>query len=223
MQKDSVTLAPEILAAKLLSRALHDVAGPTSGLTAALDLLGDAESGELHAQALALARDSLTQMAARIAFCRAAYGGGGLDTEAFETLLQIPFQGSRARLESSTIMPGAPPTLIQGALILLQLSVEALASGGSARLSLELQNGTWRALVEGEAARVRMAPETRSGLDGQALGAGLSGRWAPARYLRALADSAGGSLEISVDERGFRLGFACRDELAPSLRQASEV
>jgi hypothetical protein len=219
MENVSDAVAPELLAAKLLSRALHDIAGPASGLTAALDLLGDAENGALHTDALALARDSLAQIAARIAFCRAAFGGGGtLDGEAFTALMQTPFAGSRARLELGAVAPGGPAVVLQGTLILLQISAEALAAGGAARLSLEPIKGVWRARVEGEGRRIRLAPEAVAGLRGRGLGPGLSGRWAPARYLQALAQSLGGALDVSADEVRFRLDFTC-----PSQRAAKNA
>jgi hypothetical protein len=210
MEKDRHVLAPEILAAKLLARALHDIAGPTSGLTAALDLLGDTQNGAMHAEALDLARDSLAQMAARIAFCRAAFGGGGgLDGEAFAALMEIPFVGSRARLDRGILTPGAPPVVLQGALILLQISGEALASGGAAHLTVEPINGKWSARVDGEGARARVVPETFAGLGGMGLKSGLPGRWAPARYLHALAASVGGALDFGAKEGRFWLAFTC--------------
>lgn len=210
MISDNNTLAPEVLAAKLLSRALHDIAGPTSGLSAALDLLHDSNSGDLHKEALALARDSLTEMAARMAFCRAAYAGAGeMDGEAFAVLAQTPFAGSRARLELSEVTPGAPRVVIQGALILLQISAEGLASGGVARLTLKPHNAAWRARVEGEGARARVVPETLAGLEGLGLESGLPGRWAPGRHLHALAASAGGSLKFSAQDGQFWLALTC--------------
>jgi histidine phosphotransferase ChpT len=210
MQHPSDALAPEVLAAKLLARALHDVVGPTSGLTSALDLLGDGDNRDLHAEALSLARDSLSEMGARIAFCRAAFGiGGGLDVEGFVKLIATPFAGSRARLELGQMTPGAPPVLYQGALILLQITAEALASGGAARLTIERLAGQWRARVDGAGVRAQIAPETLAGLGGLASTSGLGGRWAPARYLSALSASVGGALDFGAGEGRVWLAFSC--------------
>ena len=210
MIKDRDALAPEVLAAKLVARALHDIAGPTSGLTAALDVIGDTNSRDLNAEALDLARDSLTQMAARIAFCRAAVGGGGgLEGEAFAVLAQTPFAGSRARLDVSAVEYGAPRLVLQGALILLQITAEALASGGVARLSIKPDRGNWRACVNGEGARARIVPETLAGLEGLGPESGVPGRWAPGRYLYALAVSAGGSLDFSAQDGQFCVALTC--------------
>lgn len=210
MIKDRDAFAPEVLAAKLVARALHDIAGPTSGLTAALDVLGDTDSRDLHAEALTLARDSLAQMATRIAFCRAAFGGGGgLEEDAFDVLAQSPFAGSRARLDVSAVEHGAPRLVLQSALILLQISAESLASGGLARLTITLDQGNWRARVDGAGARTLIAPETLAGLEGLGPGSGLPGRWAPGRYLYALAASAGGSLDLSVQDGQFCVTLTC--------------
>jgi hypothetical protein len=210
MIKDTVPLAPEVLAARLLSRAIHDISGPTSGLTAALDILGDDASGAAHAEALALARDSLAQMAARIAFCRAAFGGaGGWDGESLVRLMETPFTGTRARLEWGPVVPGSPTRAVQGALIALQISAESLAAGGVARLSLQPFQEEWRARVDGEGPRARMAPETVEGLAGLAFSSGLAGRWAPARYLNALSVSVGGALDFGAGEGQFWIAFTC--------------
>lgn len=212
METNADALAPEFLAAKILSRALHDIAGATSGLTAALDLLGDADNSAFHADALILARDSLAQMSARIAFCRAAFGGAGTsDRQAFADLIEIPFAGSRARLEGSELAPDAPPIVLQGALILVQISAEALASGGAARLSLERGDGAWRVRVDGAGAKARLIPETLAGLGGLALESGLAGRWAPARYLHAVAASVGGALDFEAQDGRFWVAFKCPD------------
>jgi hypothetical protein len=210
MIKDTVPLAPEVLAARLLSRAIHDISGPTSGLTAALDILGDDASGAAHAEGLALARDSLAQMAARIAFCRAAFGGaGGWDGDSLGRLMETPFIGTRARLEPGPVVAGAPSCAVQAALIGLQISAESLAAGGIARLSLQPFQEDWRARVDGEGPRARMAPETVEGLAGLAFSSGLTGRWAPARYLNALSVSVGGALDFGAGEGQFWIAFTC--------------
>jgi len=210
MQTDIEALAPEFLAAKILSRALHDIAGPTSGLTAAVDLLGDTANGALHAEALTLARDSLAEISARIAFYRAAFGGAAsLDSATFSALVGAPFAGSRARLDQGALTSDAPPVVLQGALILAQISAEGLTSGGEARLSLERLGETWRARVDGQGARARIVPETLAGLAGLAPPSRLAGRWALARYLHAVATSVGGAVDVHSQEGQFWVAVTC--------------
>jgi histidine phosphotransferase ChpT len=202
-------LAQRLLSQRLLARVLHDVAGPTTGFTTALDLLGDGRNDALRAEAVALARESLSQIAARIAFCRAAFGApGDLRIEAFEKVATTPFAGSRAKLERGALPPGAPPLLLQALLILLQISAESLAAGGVARLSIAAFDGAWRGRVDAEGPRARIHPETLEGLSGGALTTGLPGRWAPARHLHDMASSAGGALKIQSGDGEFWLAVA---------------
>jgi hypothetical protein len=190
----------DVLAAKLVARALHDVAGPTSGLTAALDLLSDTGGDEaLRVEALALARESLAQIGDKIAFCRAAFGGGAVEGAALERLLQAPFARSRARLEAPAPPSDAPGVLHPAMLILSLIAAESLAAGGEARITLSHDSGVWRLGLTAEGARARLSPETRRGLEGEGVGDGLAGRWAPARRLQALVTRSGGDIHVETE------------------------
>jgi hypothetical protein len=190
----------DVLAAKLVARALHDVAGPTSGLTAALDLLGDTGGDEtLRAEALALARESLSQIGDKIAFCRAAFAGGAVEGAALARLIQAPFVRSRAHLEAPDPPADAPPALQPALLILSLIASESLATGGEAKISLSHDSGLWRLRLMAQGARARLSPETRRGLEGGEVGEGLAGRWAPARRLRALVARSGGDIDVETE------------------------
>ena len=202
MDPDS-KIASEITA-KLVSRILHDLAGPTSGLSSALDLLADDADEGLHAEAVSLARDSLDRLAERIAFCRAAYGGG-LDVAMFHRLAQTPFSHSRATLECAKLSPEAPPLLGQALLILSQISAEALALGGTARMEISPSKTIWSGSITIIGVRAHLHPETALGLAGQDLVGGLPGRWAPARYVNAVVTAQGGGLSLVVEEGLIRL------------------
>lgn len=195
--------AANFLCAKLIGRILHDLAGPTSGLTSALDLLADAPGESLGREALGLAQDGLGALTARMVFGRAAYGGG--DSSLFERLLQTPFDNARARMTGAHFPPGAPPMLAQALLILSQISAEVLSSGGTAHMEIsELPDG-WHGLIEARGPRARLHADTALGLAGQDLDGGLPGRWAPARYLHAIVSANGGSIAAEESDGAITL------------------
>jgi histidine phosphotransferase ChpT len=203
--------ALDYLAAKLVARTLHDVAGPTSGLTAALDLLGDTGGdGALREEALALARESLAQINEKITFCRAAFGGGGgLESRALAPLVHAPFRKGRANLEFPEIPIETPSVLKQALLILALIGAESLALGGTARIRVEMSDGVWAGRLTAEGPRARLHPETALGLDGADFGEGLPGRWAPARYLHALMMTAGGRVSLETRVERVEIRIAC--------------
>jgi histidine phosphotransferase ChpT len=188
----------ELLSARLVARILHDVAGPTSGLTSAIDLLTSGEAP--REESAALARESLARIAERIAFCRAAFGGGRLDGDGLARLVQAPFAGGRARLESFSAPHTTPDTAARAVLVIAQILAEALASGGTAAILVETGTEGWRVSARAEGPKVRIWPETTAGLNGAPPPEGLAGRWAPARYLYALAARRDGRLEADFSE-----------------------
>ncbi len=198
---------PELLAAALAARLIHDISGPASGITSGLELYADADLPDLRDQALDLATSSSRSLLDLLDFCRLAYGGAGetQDGRTLENLARTPFAGRRCRLV--WLIPEQPfngPSA-QALLILLQIAAAGLASGGEARASASVQHDGVVLAVEGEGPRLRFPLEIIDGLAGLPLSEGLPGRWAPAGYLHGLVAAAGGRLTARIEPTAFRL------------------
>jgi histidine phosphotransferase ChpT len=189
------------LASRLSAMLAHDMAGALQGLKAALALFDDSADEALQAEARALARQSADELEARLAFCRAAFAGRGVEGPAeFERLCQLPFAGRRARLGWSTLDPGAPGLLKRAALTFAQLTAAALASGGEATARLDRAGGGWRMRLEASGTRVRMDAEALAGLRGEAPTPGAPGRWAAGAFVAQSLREAGGGLAVEIGE-----------------------
>jgi hypothetical protein len=204
---DRTAVPPEILAAGLAARLLHDLSAPAHGIVSGLDLLGDPGDRTTWAEGVDLAGASARSLLGRLDFCRAAYGGaaGAMDGRALEALARTPFADRRPRLEwAAAATPFSAPA-VQALLILLQIAADALATGGVARVTAQAAVDRIAIRVEGEGAGARFHPETLEGLAGRASRDGLAGRWAPAFHAQAVIARAGGGLEIARRAGGFRL------------------
>jgi hypothetical protein len=200
-----------ILATRLGARILHDLAGATQGVKAALALMSEAHDPDGRAEACAYAMASAADLEARLSFCRAAYGGappaGRHDLEA---LSQTPFAGRRGRLRWAAHDEGAPASLGSAMLIFAQISSLALAAGGEAVASLVRAPGSrWLGRLDASGPRLRMDPQALSALAGAGpLAGAVSGRWADGALARALILEGGG--EIAVHDGGAVVALEAR-------------
>jgi hypothetical protein len=197
--------APEILAARLAARILHDISGPASGVASGLDLF--AEGGEEGGAGLELALASARSLLDMLEFHKAAFGTSGeaLGGQRLRGLAQTPFEGRRPRLECPADIDPLPGPAAQAMLILAQIAAGALASGGVARATASQSHEETVLRIDGEGPRAGLPPETLEGLEGRPLSKGLAGRWAPARYLNALLAEAGGVLSATINAEQFTL------------------
>jgi hypothetical protein len=188
-----------MLATRLAARILHDLAGAGQGLGSALALMSESADDAGRAEAAAFAAASAADLDARLAFCRAAYGGAPpSDADGLERLARIPFAGRRGRLRWASRAQGVPPTLARAMLIFAQLSAAALAGGGEAVASLTQDEAlAWRGRVEASGPRLRMDASALCALTG-ASGPGQGpGRWIDGALARALILEQGGEIEVS--------------------------
>jgi hypothetical protein len=201
------TVTPEALAAALAARIVHDLSGPASGVTSGMGLYGDADTRDMREEGLGLAAASGEALADLLAFCRAAFGGTGEPHrhDALARLAATQFAGKRANLIWGSTEATLSGPAAQVLLILVQIAVGGLPLGGDARITTEASGGRVIIRIEGEGLRTKLQPEAIEGFAGQALSAGLPGRWAPAYFLRVLVDGLGGGVSAGTSASGFVL------------------
>ena len=194
----------EELAAKLAARLCHDFMSPASGIVSGLDLLEDPSAKDMQAEAMALIASSARKLVDQLTFARVAFGAYAsadvFDSRELETLAQGVFAHVRPTLEWAVEPPQLAKPAARALLNLVQLAAGALAVGGTARASAKIENGQTLVAVEAVGPRARLHAEVLDGLEGRALGEGLSGRWVQAYYLQALLKAAGGSVAVETGE-----------------------
>jgi histidine phosphotransferase ChpT len=197
-------IAPEDLAARLAARLCHDFMSPASGIVSGLDLLEDPSAKDMQAEAMGLIASSARKLVDQLTFARVAFGAYAsadvFDSRELETLAHGVFAHVRPRLDWAVEAPQLTKPAARALLNLVQLAAGALAVGGVARASVTIKDGRATVLVEADGPRARLHAEVLTGLEGQPLGEGLSGRWVQAYYLHALVKAAGGTVSVETGE-----------------------
>lgn len=203
MTKRQDTRLAEILA----SRLCHDLAGPLAAVGNGMELLGDPDFGP-DPEAIALVESSAAQATASLRFLRSALGVAG-EREGQPTHLRAIAEawlgGRRTRLEWGLGEAPFRPEVGRLLLNLLCLAAEVLPRGGTISVEGETAPAARRFILRAEGEDLHLRPELQEGLDATEAG-GLGPRAAQAYFLRCLADSLGGSLDLSV-EAGNRLSL----------------
>lgn len=187
----------------LVSRLIHDLMGPATGLVSGLSLMRDPSAGAPREEALALVEASAETLLGLLNFYRAAYGAGdgAMGAAELESLVAALFTGGRARLEWLVVdaLPGPAARALLG---LSQIAAGALAAGGVATVTVERTGDGAGIKILARGVRVGLAEETARGLAGLAFAEGRAGRWAPAFHLARRIEMAGGRLGVHATPAG---------------------
>jgi len=176
------------LASLLASRLCHDLVGPLGAVDNGLELM--AENGEMAGEAMALAQRSARRATGRLQLFRFAFGAAGGEEH---------FGPGEARalamecLHSATVAidwPAAmelPPGGSRLLLNLLLLGSECLPRGGL--LTVERTHEAVAVVCEG--IHIRLLPEVRAAVEGDATLDALSARTVVGHYAQRLAKALG--------------------------------
>jgi histidine phosphotransferase ChpT len=210
MSKVAEKIAPKIvemeasaLSSLVCARLCHDLVGPVSAIGAALDVLEDKDSEDMHADALALLRESANSAWARLEFTRLAFGAGGsapgkIDAGELERVCTAMFEKAKAEIVWAGGGEMLEKVSARVLLNLILLGVEALPRGGTLTVEI-LPDGTEHRLVC-EGPRARVSPAAVAALEGVAVEGGFDARSIQPYFAGLLARQAGGSVRAVVQE-----------------------
>ena len=200
-------LASDQLAALLCARLCHDLVSPVSALGAALSVLDDPASPDMHDDAMELVRESSRQAQAKLEFARLAFGAGGsapatLDTRELQRLTEAMFSSVKPDIVWKVEAPGlekAPSRLL---LNLCIMGVDAAPRGGTVTVEATETGGSARIRIVSEGRRARLEEAAGQALEGKIPDNGLDGRSIQPFYAGLIARNAGGRVSAHVgDER----------------------
>jgi len=203
-------LTAEQLAALLCARLCHDLVSPVSALGAALSVLDDEESAEMHEDAMGLVRESARQSQAKLEFSRLAFGAGGsapgvLDTRELKRLTENMFSAYKPEIVWKVEAAGLEKAAARLLLNLCILGVDAAPRGGTVTVEATDAAGGARLRIVTEGPRARLEAGTASALEGQAPENGFDGRSIQPYYAALIARGAGGRVSAHAD--GERVEF----------------
>lgn len=198
-------LASDELAALLCARLCHDLVSPVSALGAALSVLDDKDSSEMHDDAMELVRESARQSQAKLEFSRLAFGAGGsapatLDTRELQRLTEAMFSAVKPEIVWKVEAAGlekAPSRLL---LNLSIMGVDAAPRGGTVTIEATETGGNARLRIVAEGPRARLEEAASIALEGGLPENGLDGRSIQPFYAGLIARNAGGRVSARVDE-----------------------
>jgi len=191
------------LASLLCSRLCHDLMSPVGALNNGIELLADETDPDMREKCLELLSDSARASANKLKFFRLAFGAGGgfgeeIDTREAHAALAGLF-GADRRIELGWMVSSQklPKGVVKLLLNLAMLAGDALVRGGRLDVGAERDDSGIEIVIRGEGPRVLLDPTLRETLAGGASNGTVEPRAAGAWLANALAQEAGGTIQIS--------------------------
>ncbi len=190
------------LAALLCSRVCHDLISPVGAIANGLELMDDPEmDAETKETALAMVRSSARTAAAKLKFCRIAFGAAGsagavIDLgEAGDIARDFLGEEKRVKLEWNAPRENRPKQQVKLALNMVLMALAGIPRGGL--VTLTAAGGGFAARAAGD--RAKLPEQIAQVLDGTAELTALDARLVQPYYARQLARAAGLTLTIAMD------------------------
>jgi histidine phosphotransferase ChpT len=188
------------LAALLCSRVCHDVISPVGAIANGLEVLEDEDDEEMQKVAMDLVRRSAKQAAAKLQFCRIAFGAAGsagalLDLGEAGDMAKAFVGDEKVKLDWQAPRETRPKGEVKLLLNMMLLGMSAVPRGGMVTVAIEDRFPIVRAV--GDAARI---PEKISQLlNGNFDSADLDARLVQPYYTRRLAQQLGYALRFAAN------------------------
>jgi len=190
------------LAALLCSRVCHDLISPVGAIANGLELIDDPEmDAETKETALDMVRSSARTAAAKLKFCRIAFGAAGsagavIDLgEAGDIAKAFVGEEKRVQLEWHAPRENRPKQQVKLVLNMVLMALAGIPRGGLVTVTAE--GGSFAARAAGD--RAKVPEQIAQVLDGTVELTALDARLVQPYYARELARSAGLTLTMAMD------------------------
>jgi histidine phosphotransferase ChpT len=189
------------LAALLCSRVCHDVISPVGAIANGIELIDDPEMDqETKDTALEMVRSSAKTAAAKLKFCRIAFGAAGsagalIDMGEAGEIAKAFVGDEKVKLEWNAPRENRPKQQVKLVLNMLLMAMAGIARGGL--ITVTVEGDRFSARAQGDRAKVPDA--IAQVLDGTLELTSLDARLVQPYYAKQLARSAGLSLSMGMD------------------------
>jgi histidine phosphotransferase ChpT len=199
------------LAALLCSRVCHDVISPVGAIANGLEVLEDEDDEGMKKMAMDLVRKSARQAAAKLQFCRIAFGAAGsvgalIDLGEAGDIAKAFMSEEKVKLDWQAPRETRPKSEVKLLLNLMLLGVAAIPRGGT--VTVRLDDGVLSVRASGEGARI--PDKVAQLLAGQLDPAELDARSVQPYYTYRLSIECGFTVGITSD--GERVSYEARRE-----------
>lgn len=192
------------MASYIAAKLCHDFISPAGAIVSGLDLLKDPTAQDMRDDAMGLIESSANKLVAIVNFARVAFGAASsaesFDAAELHKLVKDDFSHVRGELGWDVDAKTFDKPAARALLNLAHLGGAALPMGGAAHVRVREEDGGMLMSVRAEGRRARLKPEILTGLEGKALGEGLSGQWIQGYWLSEVVREAGGVLTCECGE-----------------------
>ena len=195
------------LAALLCSKVCHDIISPVGALNNAIELLGDAGTGD---DAFELVTSAAKTAATRLKFCRLAFGASGstgasIDTGDAQAVAEPYIEEERPDLVWQGERMILPKNKVKLVLNLLLVGVAAIPRGGTVTVSIEGTQEQPNFTVHAAGKRVRVPVAFDEIMDGDMPENGVDAYTVQFYYTLLLAQEAGMTLSADLGDEDYTL------------------
>jgi histidine phosphotransferase ChpT len=189
------------LAALLCSRVCHDVISPVGAIANGLELIDDPEmDAETKETALEMVRSSARTAAAKLKFCRIAFGAAGsagalIDMGEAGEIAKAFVGEEKVKLDWNAPRENRPKQQVKLMLNMLMMAIAGIPRGGVITVAVDGDSFTARA--QGD--RAKVPEQIAQVLAGTAELTALDARLVQPYYAKQLAGSVGLSLRMEMD------------------------
>lgn len=197
-------LTPSNLAAMMCARVCHDLVSPVGALGAALEVLGDETSSDMHEDAMDLVKTSARQAAHKLKFLRLAFGAGSsapgvLSLEQMKNLVDDMYGEGKAEISWDTEIDGLEKSHGRLLLNMVMIALQSIPRGGT--LSIEVQKKADASIfnLKAEGPKARIYEEFERSIAGRAPEDGFDGRTIQPFYTGMLVREMGGRIDTTLN------------------------
>ena len=189
-------------AAMLVSRVCHDLVSPVGAVVNGLEVLEDERDAAMRADALKLVATSAEQAAARLQFCRVAFGAAGsagaeLDLNEVGRTMKNFVQGGKTEVEWKAASANWPKDWAKLLMNATLLALDALPRGGKVVVETAPEGKPPSFVVRATGTNARILEEVEKAALGEP-SAALDGRSIQAYLTHKLARGVNAGLTLSA-------------------------
>lgn len=196
-------------AALLVSRVCHDLVSPVGAVVNGLEVLEDERDATMRADALKLVASSAEQAAARLQFCRIAYGAAGsagaeLDLTEVGRIVTGLLSGTKVSVDWKAGPLNWPKDWAKLLMNATLVAADSLPRGGQVTVETSADPATPGFKVRAQGQNARVMEEVGNAVRGEPTQP-LDGRSVQAYLTHKLARTAGANLLLSTGEGAVEL------------------
>ena len=197
-------LTPSGLAALLCARICHDLVSPVSALGTALEVLGDPDNPDMHADALDLVKLSAGQASAKLQYLRLAFGAGGsapgvMGMDQVRELVAGLYGDGKVEVVFAGDVAELSKDHVRLLLNLVMVAVGSVPRGGTVTVSPVTGGDGVTLTLSATGPKARLADDIAKPLAGAMPEGGFDGRSIQPFYTGLMAREMNGRLSAGVD------------------------